>query len=204
MAFGIERRVSSGRDELERVRAFFNGLGPSTPIGSDYLEDAVAVRFLSSRGALVAQYLIKRGPGSRYFSFIPEGQRPSTPKEEDICELTAFWMDRDLGRLGRMMVYLWMQVDLYRRAHRSWIVVGTERPRLRARNRLAFNRELWVGEDPSTGTTWFIDGIPHRDYLRRLFVGTPQMAVLQFLHRRRPGHELRSSPAVESGVHERV
>lgn len=186
--FGLTRQVSSQHADLELVRHHFNTLGPSTLIPVEYLEDAVAVRFSSSTGQLMAQYLIKRGPKLRYYGFIPDESKPSSPPEHEVCELTAFWMDAGLGRWARFAVYIWMQIDLYRLADRPWIVVGTERPSLRKRNQLAFYREIWVGPHKTTGVTWYIDGIRRREYLRRLVLGVPRMALLQLRNRRRPGY----------------
>lgn len=146
----------------------------------------------------MAQYLIKRGPGLRYYGFIPEAKRPKYPLERDGCELTAFWMTQSLGRYAGLAVYIWMQVDLYRYAARAWIIVGTERASLRTRYRLAFAREVWVGEDPATGITWYIDGIPRRQYLGRLITGIPQMALLQLRQRGRPGYGRPALPAPEA------
>ena len=189
----MQRRTGTSIDELESVRCFFNTTNPSVPIAPVYLKQAVAVTFRGDNGQLLAQYLIKRGPGLRYLSFIPRGyQQRADVHNGSACEITAFWMSSELPRGQRFIVYWWMQIDLYRLGRADWVLVGTQHLRLRERNRFTYSHEIYAGDNCIDGERWYIDGYPRRWLpLKVLFVGMPRMLWLQmFRSRKKTGHTL--------------
>lgn len=181
--FGLtEHHATQPAVRIEALNGYLR-TAPEIPIEPSYLDGAKVYATFDHDGRMVAAYSLKKGPGLRYFTFIPPEERSELALQEDECaEISMFWMRPELTPAKRTWVYWRMQIRAHQLRDATWVLVGSRRPSLRDRNRYTYHRRVWSGVNAKSPTRapHYLDGIERHRLLRRVvFVGFPRMLAVQ-------------------------
>jgi len=119
----------------------------SASVAQAYLRRARVRAFFNSSGEMVAGYVLNCRAPFRYLSALPgtDAALPGTSRVRDFCEVTCIWIDRSVGQLDRVALYVVCFADFVRSGKR-YAIGGSTHPGVVAVQRQALPHLIYEGD----------------------------------------------------------